>query len=222
MAIPASTVLLVATGGVLIYAGFSNQNPLIALREVASGKPSPVRNESSTDLASYASTLGPSGGGSAFIDYGTEDAEGGIASAGYADTVPGEGLPTLPRAVERFAGDRYSQTKRWANGYSDCSSFVGKGLKVLGVKPPTGSTTTSYLASSEWKRVRADDVRPGDLACSLNHVVVCYGNGRGIGQQNKRANVKRDTIKNLMYGNTPFVYLRYVSGNAQTPKAVMA
>jgi cell wall-associated NlpC family hydrolase len=195
MAIPASTVLLVATGGVLIYAGFANQNPLTALREVASGKPTPVRNDSSADLASYSS--------------GSLGSKGGIANIDFADVATGEGIPSLPRAAERFAGDKYSQAKRWSTGYSDCSSFVGKSLKVIGIKPPTGSTTFSYLSSKEWKRVRADDVLPGDLACAANHVVICYGNGMGIGQQNKRSNVQRGSLEDLMYGNTPYVFLRY-------------
>jgi hypothetical protein len=202
MAIPASTVLLVATGGVLIYAGFSNQNPLTALREVASGKPSPVRNESSVDLATYGMALGSNGVG------------GGIADVSYVDVTEGEGIPALPRAAERYAGDRYSQTKRWSPGYSDCSSFVGKSLKAVGIAPPPGSTTSSYLASRDWKRINGADVKAGDLAVALNHMIICYGDGTGIGQQSRRTHVKRGTVKDLMYGNTPFVYLRYAGGEA--------
>lgn len=204
MAISAGTVLLVAAGGVLIYAGFTTQNPLMALKEVASGKPSPVRDQSGVDPASFRTSNGVSTG---------------IAPADYADSVAGGGLPSLPRAVERYSGDRYSQVRRWANGYSDCSSFVGKGLKAIGVKPPGGSTTTAYLASKEWKRIPASDVQAGDLACSFNHVIVCYGNGYGIGQQSTRRNVQKGKVDDLMYGNKPFVYLRYVAGTAK-PKVV--
>lgn len=198
MAVSAGTVLLVSAGGVLVYAGFTNQNPLIALREVSSGKPSPVRNTPGVDSASFGSTSGVSGDSS------------------YVDTVDGEGLPSLPQAVEQYASDRYSQTKRWKSGYSDCSSFVGKGLKLLGIKPPGASTTTSYLSSSDWKKVSSSAVQAGDLACSLNHVIVCYGNGYGIGQQNSRRNVQRGKVSELMYGNKPFVYLRYTAGSASS------
>jgi cell wall-associated NlpC family hydrolase len=147
---------------------------------------------------------------------------GGIVQANIG---PGGGLPTLPRACATFAADRYSQVKRWQDGYSDCSSFVGKGLKLIGVKPPGASTTTTYLASSDWKKIAASDVQPGDLALSLNHVVVCLGNGMAIGQQNTRVNVQTGKVDDLMIGNKPFVYVRYRPGSASTvstpPKSAM-
>lgn len=207
MAISAGTVLLVAAGGVLIYAGFTTQNPLSALKEVASGKPTPVRDMSSVDPASFASTGGVSG----------------TAQTGFTDVVPGEGLSALPRAAETYSKDIYSMAYRNKPGYSDCSSFVGKALRLIGIKPPPGSTTGSYIASKDWKRVSSGDVQAGDLAVALNHMVICYGNGHGIGQQRKGRNVQRDSIKNLMYGNTPFVYLRYAgAGSSKPPTSAMA
>lgn len=210
--ISAGTVLLVATGGVLVYAGFTSQNPLAALKNVSSGKPSPVRDQSGVDSASFAST----GGG----------ISGGAYQASYATVGPGGGLPTLPQACNQFAKDRYSQVHRWDNGYSDCSSFVGKGLKLIGVKPPAGSTTTAFLASRDWKQVAPTAVQPGDLAISLNHVVVCLGNGTAIGQQNSRVNVQVGRVDDLMIGNKPFIYLRYQPGSASTvtspPKSAVA
>lgn len=200
MAIPTGTVLLVATGGVLIYAGFTNRNPLAALKDIASGTPTPVRNQSSVDPSSFTSTSGVSGMG------------GGIYAASYADIPPGSGITALPRAAEQFANDVYSQTNRWGTGYSDCSSFVGKALKAIGVKPPAGSTTGSYLASSDWKKVPEASVQPGDLAINFNHVVICYGGGYAIGQQNPRVNVQRGKVGDLMSGTGPFFYLRYVAG----------
>lgn len=198
----------------MVYAGFTNKNPLAALKEVASGKPSTVRNESSVDPASFTSTSGVSGTG------------GGIYAASFADIPAGSGIAALPRAAERFAADRYSQTNRWGNGFSDCSSYVGKALKAVGVKPPAGSTTASYLTSQDWKRIPASEVQAGDLAASLNHIVICYGNGYGIGQQNPRVNVQRGTVDSLMYGNKPYIYLRYVAGTGkakttQAPKSAM-
>lgn len=199
MAIPTSTVLLVAAGGVLIYAGFTSRNPLAALKDVSTGRPSPIRNTPSVNASAF---TGVSSG----------------VPTGYVDTVAGEGLPALPRAVEQFSGDKYSQTNRWGKGFSDCSSFVGKGLKSLGIKPPGNSTTTAYLASKEWQQVPAGDVQAGDLAISLNHVVVCYGNGYAIGQQNPSRNVQRGKVDDLMYGNKPYIFIRYSSGSSSAPK----
>jgi hypothetical protein len=207
--IPAGTVLLVAVGGVLVYAGFTSQNPLAALKNVSSGKPSTVRNQPGIDSAAFASTGGISSGAYA---------------VSYANAGPGGGLPTLPRACATFAGDRYSQVYRWKDGYSDCSSFVGKGLKLIGVKPPASSVTGSYLASRDWRKVTTPQA--GDLAISLNHVVVCLGNGMAIGQQNPRVNVQTGKVEDLMIGNKPFVYLRYAPGSASTdvtpPKSAVA
>jgi hypothetical protein len=200
MAIPTSTVVLVGVGGVLIYAGLSGVNPLMALKELSTGKPTPIRNEPSVDIASIGSVLG------------------GLIPD-MAANATGAGLPTLPRACERFAGDKYSQAKRWQNGYSDCSSFVGKGLKAIGVKPPTGSTTMSYYVSKEWKRIPESDVAAGDLAISPTHVVVCYGNGQAIGQQNPRVNVQKGPVKELMANTGAYFFLRYVgNGDTSTPK----
>ena len=200
MAIPTSTVALTAIGGVLIYAGLSNTDPLTALKQVASGKPTPIRNEPSIDASSVGSVAGS------------------LIPGMIADALSGGGLPTLPRACEKFAGDKYSQAKRWQPGYSDCSSFVGKGLKAIGINPPPGSTTMSYYISKEWKRIPAEDVGPGDLAISTTHVVVCYGGGMAIGQQNPRRNVQKGTVEDLMYGAKPFVYLRYVGNGDTTEK----
>jgi hypothetical protein len=204
MAIPVSTVLLVTAGGVLAYAGFTGRSPLEALKDLGTGSPTPLRNTSTVDPGSYASTAGGVG-----ID---------VLTDAYTDAVVGEGLPSLPAALERFKGDKYSQLRRWQNGYSDCSSFAGKGLKVIGVKPPGPSTTSSFLASRDWKRIPSGDVKAGDVAVSLNHMVVCYGNGMAIGQQNPRSNVKKGKVSDLMYGNTPFVYLRYAGGTS-SPKS---
>lgn len=197
MAISAGSVLLMTTGGVLAYAGFRGVNPLEALKAVTSGNPEPIRKKSSSDSSA-------------------------LGHISLADVDSGGGLPGLPQACERYAGDIYSMAKRWQPGYSDCSSFVGKGLKLLGVKPPGVSTTQTYLASGDWRRIPSGDVRPGDLACSLNHVVVCYGGGMAIGQQRPGRNVQRGSVSDLMYGNKPFVYLRYSPASANPPKSARA
>lgn len=201
MAVSAGTVMLATAGGVLIYAGFIDSNPLEALKSLASGKPASLPAKPSIDQSSLSGLSG---------------------SAAFTSVTSGGGLTALPRACATFAGDHYSKVRRNEAGYSDCSSFVGKGLKLIGVKPPVGSTTTSYLTSSQWKRIPDSDVQAGDVAIALNHMVVCYGNGNGIGQQNPRSNVQQGSIDSLMYGNKPFIYLRYVNGHPDTPTSAMA
>jgi hypothetical protein len=57
---------------------------------------------------------------------------------------------------------------------------------------------------------------------ALNHAVICYGNGYGIGQQSRKTNVKRGTVKELMYGQPGFVYLRYAGAGSSKSSNVAA
>lgn len=126
-----------------------------------------------------------------------------------ADTGP---FPALVAAVQQFKGDRYSQAQRWANGYSDCSSFVGKGMKALGIDPGS-STTLSYLASTRWSQVSRSQIGPGDIAVNSVHMIVITGPDTGIGQENTRSNVQEGTIENLMSGTGSYIFKRYQGGS---------
>lgn len=121
-------------------------------------------------------------------------------------------FPALVEAVKQFQGDRYSQAKRWSNGWSDCSSFVGKGMKALGLNPG-GSTTLTYLASSQWSDVPRAQVGAGDIAVSTSHMILVTGPDTGIGQQNSRRNVQTGTIKDLMTGTGSYKFRRYKNGS---------
>src|SRR5688572_4117385 len=108
--------LAIATfGGLLVYAGFKGTNPVEALRDIASGTPSGItpRNDG---LQAAASSYRPGG------------AVSGTSGAGAGNA--------LVDAARTYASDRYSQARRWQEGYSDCSSFVGKALKIIGITPP--------------------------------------------------------------------------------------
>ncbi|WP_208614439.1 hypothetical protein, partial [Streptomyces yokosukanensis] len=90
---------------------------------------------------------------------------------------------------------------------SDCSSFAGKGLLDIGITPPGGSNTTAYLGSGQWVKVSAPKM--GDIAVNGQHMIVCTDGSHGIGQQNPRRNVQRDTIDNLMANSGSFEFRRY-------------
>jgi hypothetical protein len=117
-------------------------------------------------------------------------------------------------AVQQFAGDHYSQARRWDTGYSDCSSFVGKGLRSIGITPPGASVTGSYLTWGQLRTVPRSEVGAGDLCVNAGHMIVATSNSDGIGQQNSRSNVRRGPIESLMPG--PFTCLRYVGARAAT------
>lgn len=186
-------VALATAGGVLLYAGFQGQNPIEALRDITSGKtkaltPSPVSfTNDPTNLGSRGGAVqaGWSGGGSAFGQ-------------------------RLVAAAMTHRDERYSQAKRWQAGYSDCSSFVGKSLKDIGVTPPGGSVTGSYRVWNKLRNVSRDAIAAGDILCGPGHVAIAIDGARAIGQQSTRSNVKIDSIENIMYGQPSWVARRYV------------
>lgn len=180
--------LAVATmGGLLVYAGFRGTNPVEALRDVASGTPTGVTARNA-GLQAAAASYGGAGGGT--------PATGGSASS-------------LVAAARKNAGDLYSQAKRWQPGYSDCSSFVGKALKAIGIKPPGASTTASYLTSNRFMKVSRGDAQAGDLAITTSHMAIFTGPDTAIGQQNRKRNVTEGDIDDVMYPNKSFTVLRY-------------
>lgn len=174
-------VTVTSAGALLIYAGLKGVNPLIALRAIASGKPDAIANVG-----------GSRGGTEAKLPY-----TGGIL------VTPGN--PKILAAAQKFKGDKYSQARRWDEGYSDCSSFVGKAFKAIGVKPPGMSTCVEYLAWRDLRNIPKDNlvtlaVGPGDLLISTSHMAIVVDEKTAIGQQNTRENVRVDTWDNIMKG----------------------
>jgi cell wall-associated NlpC family hydrolase len=191
------TAVAVATAGaVLIYAGFRGLNPLQAVREVASGRLSPLP-ETSAGLDTSAAA--PTGIVSA--------ATSGVGAAATQSVVGGR----LVAEAMKNAGDRYSMLRRWSPGYSDCSSFVGKALRQMGITPPAASVTGSYLAWGGARKIDRSSVAIGDLIVNTNHMIIATSNTDGIGQQNSRDNVKTGKIESLMWGTGTFTCLRIVA-----------
>jgi hypothetical protein len=188
-------VALASAGGVLIYAGFQGQSPLEALRDVTSGKtkilePSTVQfTNDPTNLAARAG-----GGGVMQADYTTETSDVGAR---------------IVAATANHRTERYSGARRWAEGFSDCSSFVGKCLKDAGITPPGGSTTWSYLAWGKLKNVKRTEIQGGDILVSGGHAAIALSATHAIGMQNHRQNVRADTIENIMWGQLGWVARRY-------------
>jgi len=187
-------------GGLLVYAGFKGSNPIEALRDVASGKPTGVTSTSAGLQASAASYQGGASSG------------GGGAGGGT-----GAGSSSLVDAARAHATERYSQVKRWQSGFSDCSSFVGKALKDIGITPPGASTTTSYLLSNRWQKISRAQARAGDLAVNTAHMSIFTGPDTAIGQQNPRRNVVEGDVDDVMYPSKSYTVLRYKGTATTTP-----
>lgn len=117
-------------------------------------------------------------------------------------------FPQLVSALVPFENDKYSETNRWANGYSDCSSFVGKGLKSLSIDPGL-STTLTYLGSSQWYTIPKSEAGAGDIAVNAQHMSVLTSATTAVGQQNPTRNVVHGPLDEIMYGTGPYVIKRY-------------
>ncbi|HEY1213261.1 MAG TPA: peptidoglycan amidohydrolase family protein [Bryobacteraceae bacterium] len=118
-------------------------------------------------------------------------------------------LPQLVQAEMQFKDDHYSESARWTPGYSDCSSFVGKSLKTIGITPPGGSTTTDYLLSPDWILINRSELQAGDICVNAAHMVTALDGQNAIGQQNPNRNVAQGPIDDMMYGTGGFVCKRY-------------
>ncbi|SCD38047.1 NlpC/P60 family protein [Streptomyces sp. DvalAA-14] len=183
-----------AVGGVIVFAGFTGASPVQALRDLSTGRPTPVSTASTTAAAT--------------------PTQASFTGAG------GAGHPEFVQAALNRGGEVYSQSKRWADGFSDCSSFVGKVLKDCGITPPGASVTMSYRTWRALTTVSRSDIVIGDLLCGTGHIAIAMGGGYAIGQQRTGVNVKVDTIDNIMYGQTGWVPRRY--GGSSSAGAIAA
>ena len=178
-------VAVASLGAVLVYAGFRNVSPLQALRDLSSGKPPAVVSNPTTV------TTGNGGGG-------------GTAS-GLGDSR----RTAVVAAAQKYVNDQYSQLTRTLPGFSDCSSFVDKALKDVGISPPFSpwANTSNYRMSPDWKTIPATQVQPGDIAISAGHMVLitAAGGASGIGQQRPGVNVKTGTMATL-FGSQSYVF----------------
>lgn len=192
---------IAAGGGVLLYAALRGVSPLQALKDVTSGAPPAVSTEGKV-IEKSAGVADPNyvPGGN-----GSTDWHGVYRKSKTPKSL--QRPSTFLAAANAHAGEKYSQDQRWAKGKSDCSSYVGKSLLDIGIDPPGGSNTSAYLGSGQWVKVSAP--RAGDIAVNSKHMVICTDGSHGIGQQNERRNVQRDTLDNLMANTGSWEIRRY-------------
>jgi cell wall-associated NlpC family hydrolase len=197
--VPGIAVGMAGVAALLIYAGFQGTDPLTALRDVATGKPKGLADKTAARTALY-DGIGGSGG------------TGGGAAQASLTGISGP-HPEFVTAISRYSADRYSQGRRWQEGYSDCSSIVGKALKDLGITPPGASTTSSYLAWRKLRPIARSQIGAGDFLVSSGHMATAITATTAIGQQNARDNVQVGPISRIMWGQS-WVALRYTGSSS--------
>lgn len=202
MAISGTAVAIATIGGVLMYAGFQDENPWAAVSEVFSGNAKSVSATSSDETAQQ----------EAYIT--TPNASGSPTITQAAD-LSGP-FPALVAAVEQNKNDIYTlnPAKRFSQGYSDCSSFLGKGFIALGITPPGASTTLNYLTWESMTTIPVANAGAGDILVNAAHVVIVTSPGNAIGQENPRRNVVTGTYADLMSGTGSYIARRYTGGKA--------
>jgi len=123
---------------------------------------------------------------------------------------PGAGpWPELVTAALKHRTEKYSQAKRWKDGFSDCSSFIGKSLIEVSVKPPGSSVTGSYLTWSKLKTIARSEIGAGDLLCGVGHIAIAIDADRAIGQQRPGRDVQIGPIDQIMFGQQGWHPRRY-------------
>lgn len=178
---------IATVGALLVYGGYTGKNPVAALRQISSGTPDPVSEKGTSAAQSSYQTGGPSG-----------------------SAISGGTHPEIAEAALRRTTEVYSKTRRNQDGYSDCSSYVGKCLADAGITPPAPSVTGSYLVWGKLKTIRRSEVGAGDLLCGPLHIAIALNGSYAIGQQRPGVNIKIDTIDNIMYGQVGWVPRRYI------------
>jgi len=189
------SVAVITAGGVLIYAGIRGVTPLQALRDVSSGKPTPIPNVS------------------------PQVTGGNVAQSLQFSTVGRAALA----AADRFMNDEYSQARRTQEGYSDCSSFVCKAFHAVGVAKPDGRmewpNTSAFAIGPAWKTIPQAQASPGDIAvvpagALAGHMtfVTNAGGTEGLGQQNPTSDVRAGSIAELFSGVTGKIVFRTYVG----------
>jgi hypothetical protein len=197
-------VAMATSGAVLAYAAFSDQGLLEAIKSIASGKPKAI----GTTGRFYARTSASSVDDSAAAEFGES------SDASFNALVIG---------VSKFKSDRYSQAKRHQTGYSDCSSWVAKGMRSVGYDAPIPDNTLGFMRSKDWRTVSAKSAKRGDIIVNAAHMAVYLGDGKAVGQQNPSSNVRTGTVSSIMSGTGgSYQYMRYVGGKRPSADSTSA
>ena len=68
---------------------------------------------------------------------------------------------TLLSSIQNHLGEVYNNAKRLKSGYSDCSGFVNKVFKDMGID--LGGASSIYMYNKLTDHINYDQVQPGDL-----------------------------------------------------------
>lgn len=102
-------------------------------------------------------------------------------------------------------GCRYSQDKRYQEGYYDCSSLVQRLYKEVGIELPATAATQGEYCYKYAMIINKKDLKPGDLIFysyeengefrNISHVAIYVGDGKMVHAANPSRGVVLDSLR---------------------------
>ena len=114
-------------------------------------------------------------------------------------------------------GCRYSQERRFDEGYYDCSSFALRLYKEFGLELPGTAAEQGRFCAEKGMIISQKDLRPGDLIFysyekngrykNISHVAIYAGDGKMIHAANLRRGVVMDPLRtgSIVFYGRPYV-----------------
>ena len=100
------------------------------------------------------------------------------------------------KAAESMLGFTYSQANRFGASSADCSSLVGRAMKMAGITNNAQLTTRSIGGDSRFERISKTQMRPGDILWQSGHMGIFLGNNRLIEASYSAKRVKYANLGN--------------------------
>lgn len=185
MAISGVGVGFMATGGLLLWAGIKNEQPVDLLKQVL-GRPSDHR-EISTPLGDVVSGIRSQATGVTAAGAAAAAAVGAIAGAGSGDLVT---------EARKHLGARYVWNASGPTTF-DCSGLVVYCCRhTRWPKAPRFYTYTfgAWAKSAGWSRITLAQAGAGDVIVKAGHMAIAVSNTRMIAAPHTGDVVKEQTI----------------------------
>ena len=102
----------------------------------------------------------------------------------------------LIKAAESMLGFKYSQANRFGSNSADCSSLVGRAMKMAGLTNNAQLTTRSIVNDSRFIKISKSEARAGDVMWQSGHVALNVGGGNLIEASSSKGRVRRSKLGN--------------------------
>lgn len=142
-----------------------------------------------------------------------------VMSDEFKDNLPSFGIgQDVANLARTKVGCKYSQEKRYEEGYYDCSSLVQRCYREYGLELPSIASTQGQFIVDHGLTVDAGMLMPGDLIfysyedngqfMNISHVAIYIGNGRMVHAANTARGVVEDPVNysNINLYGRPSLY----------------